>query len=103
MKANKFYFFLTLITLLVSVQAEAASVITRTKIVQLGYDKNHQDVLFIRTETWPADQLDKIACHTNPHWNFVLKLTTPFEEKMYSALLAAQASKQIITLKGSGL
>ncbi len=87
---------------MITINASAVGVVTNAKIYQLGYDKDRPDVLFIRTDVTPSQQSDKISCHVNPGWNYVLRLQSSFEEKMYSALLAAHASKQTITLRGSG-
>ncbi len=80
----------------------AGSMVENVTIKVIGYDKGIPDVVFIRTTQAPATQT-RIGCHTDTNWNYVLKLSTDLENKMHAALLAAQASKQNLTLKGSGL
>ncbi len=81
--------------------ANAGSTISDTKITLLGLDKNHPDVLFIRTAKSPLEQ-DRVGCHTNNDWNYTLKMSSEFDKKIFSAMLAAQNSKQTLTLVGSG-
>ena len=91
-----------LIFLLISTNTLAASSVENVTIKMIGYDKNIPDAVFIKTSKLPSEQ-SKVACHTDTNWNYVLLLSTPLEEKMYAAVLAAQASNQNLTLKGSGL
>lgn len=88
--------------MLSSFSSYSASVISNAKIDQLGLDKNQPNILFIRTDVAPSNQSGKIGCHQNPGWNYVLKLETPYDDKMFSMLLAANASKQKVKLHGSG-
>ena len=93
---------LSLSLFLFSFNVFGASTISDVTIKMIGYDKNHPNIIFIRTSKLPST-LERVACHTDTNWNYVLKLSSPLEEKMYTALLAAQASKQNLTLRGSGL
>jgi hypothetical protein len=86
--------------ILAACNATAGSSLANAKIKMIGYDKNIPDVVFIKTDK-PVSSQNKIDCHTDANWNYVLKLATPLEEKMYAALLAAQAAQQNITIGGS--
>lgn len=97
---NKIIWALTF--LLISANALATSTLENVTIKMIGYDKNIPDAVFIKTSTSPLEQT-RALCHKDTNWNYVLLLSTPLEQKMYSALLTAQASKQNLTLKGSGL
>ncbi len=88
--------------LLVSLNAFAGSTVSNVTISMIGYDKGIPDVVFIKTSMLPSTQT-RISCHTDTNWNYVLRLSIPLEEKMYAALLAAQASRQNVILFGSGL
>ncbi len=88
--------------LAISLSSHSASVIDNAKITQIGLDKNQPNVLFIRSDVAPDNQSGRIACHNNPGWNYVLKLETPYDDKMFSMLLAANTSKQKVRLRGSG-
>lgn len=92
------------ILLSVASSSFAGSTVSNVTITTIGYDKNIPDAIFIRTSKDPLTQT-RVSCHTDTNWNYVLRLSpsTPIDEKMYTALLAAQASKQNITLVGSGL
>lgn len=81
--------------------AFSSSSINNAKIQSLGYDKSHNNIVFIRVDK-AIESKRKVKCHVNHDWHYTLKISTPFDEKMYSALLAAQASKQNLTLIGSG-
>jgi hypothetical protein len=81
--------------------AQASTRLSNVTIDRLGYDKNFPDVIFIRTSIPPSGQ-SRISCHTDNNWNYVLATTLPIEEKMFSAILAAQSTKQKLTLRGSG-
>lgn len=93
---------LTLGLMLATVNAFANTTIENVTIKLIGYDKNIPDAILIKTDK-PASQQTRISCHTDTNWNFLLKMSTPLEDKMYAALLSAQASKQNLTLVGSGV
>ena len=78
-----------------------AATIHDVTITRLGYDKNFPTALFIRTSTAPAT-VARPSCHSDTNWNYVLKIETPLEERMYSALLAAHNTKQKLSLVGAG-
>lgn len=92
---------LTLLSLCSNIAwAATPSVLTNVTISDIGYDKNIPDAIFIRTS---AGAQDKIPCHTDGNWHYVLKLSSPLEEKMYTAIVTAQVSKQSLEMRGSGL
>ena len=93
---------LACLCLVVSYSVSAASALHNVTIERIGYDKNFPDVVFIRTIFSPIEQ-QRITCHTDNNWNYVLATASTIEEKMYSAILAAHASKQSISFIGSGL
>ncbi|ENM3908859.1 hypothetical protein GCS57_003610 [Vibrio cholerae] len=78
----------------------SASSLENVTIEQLGYDKNYPDRVFIKTSVAPTSQ-SRVQCHNDNNWNYVMPLLSPFEGKMYSALLAAHSAKQKVTLIGT--
>lgn len=83
------------------------SVLTQVTIDTLGFDQGFPGRVWVRTSISPAQQ-QRISCHTNNDWNFVLSITdsdpnlAKLKEATLSSLIAAQHSKQKLTLLGSG-
>jgi hypothetical protein len=67
-------------------------------ITALNINRGLGNFLFIRTSTAPT----VVGCQTNPDWNLILPLDSDLSNKIYSALLAAQASQSKVILGGTG-
>lgn len=77
-----------------------AGVIYEGKITKVAIDKGTGDKVFIQVD---AAKEDSPACHTITSWSFVLPLVSDTDNKIFSMLLAARASKATVRLEGSGL
>ena len=78
--------------------ANATAHLRNVTITKLNINKSLGDLLFIRTSTPPTI----VGCQTDGNWNLVLQLDTELDSKIFSGLLAAQASQSPVHLDGKG-
>lgn len=83
---------------LLSSNSSAVADLQNVTITALNINKSLGNFLFIRTSTAPT----VVGCQTNSDWNLILPLDSDLSNKIYSALLAAQASQSKVSLGGAG-
>ena len=91
----------TLLTALILSANINASEILNAHITKLMIDKNHGTIVFIQTDG-TSDRTPGAGCHTNTTWDYVADLSDATGQEIYSALLAAKASQQEVSLRGKG-
>lgn len=96
---KKFVSSLVLLSALIS-GLSFAGVIYEGKITKIAIDKGTGDKVFIQVD---GTKEDYPACHTVTSWSFVLPLSSDTDNKIFSMLLAARASKAKVRLEGNGL
>ena len=79
----------------------SASEILNSHVTKLMIDKNHGTIVFIQTDG-TSDRTPDTGCHINSTWDYVADLTDATGQEIYSALLAAKASQQEVSLRGKG-
>ena len=79
----------------------SASEILNSHVTKLMIDKNHGTIVFIKTDG-TSDRTPDTGCHINSTWDYVADLTDATGQEIYSALLAAKASQQEVSLRGKG-
>jgi len=76
-----------------------AGVVQEGVITRLMIDKVHGNKLFIKVS---GTHSEKLECHTNGTWQFVMPLSQELDKTIYvSMLLAAHASGKKIRLDGN--
>ncbi|OZY83950.1 hypothetical protein CBP51_19345 [Cellvibrio mixtus] len=83
---------------LFSSNSGAVADLQNVTITALNMNRGLGNFLFIRTSATPT----VVGCQTNPDWNLILPLDSDLSNKIYSALLAAQASQSKVILGGTG-
>ena len=74
-----------------------ATVIDGASIKRLMLDRSLDGRVFIELD---RSQDQKIGCHTNTGWEYVLDITDEFGKAMYSMLLSLQASGKPAYFRG---
>jgi hypothetical protein len=82
--------------------ALAGGIATQTHIVEFGLVSTLGNMVFIEVFDYKTNNP---SCSTSGpgQWAFVLPLTTPIQQQMYTTLLAARAQGSPVTLVGSGI
>jgi hypothetical protein len=78
-----------------------AGSVSNVTISELNINKAIGSMVFIKTSADPSTQ-QKISCHTDQYWNFVLPLASDADKSIYTALLTALATQSKVTLGGNG-
>lgn len=88
-----------LFTILCSMSNSFASTTDLTTIEEIMLDNdNGVKVYFKVKQSLPPED----GCRENPNWPYVFDISTDFGKSMYSALLAAYASKSTVKVFGYG-
>jgi hypothetical protein len=88
----------TIMASLLSQYSIATADLQNVTITTLNINRAVGSYLFIRTSVPPT----VVGCQLSPDWNLVLPLDSELNNKIYSALLAAQVSQTKVTLQGAG-
>jgi hypothetical protein len=89
----------TMATVALSGAAIAQGSVGQAIITGIAIDTHDDNMAFISVN---VAKTDNPACSTSA-WAFVLPLTTPLQNLMFSQLLAARTTQRFVSLSGSGL
>lgn len=95
----KSYFFLAVILLFASFEVSAGQ-LSLSKITKTSISKLKGNYLVIQLDKSVGEQGQE-SCHSNTAWNFALPLDNPVDDKLFSMVLAAQASGKLVNITGS--
>lgn len=78
----------------------AGSSATNAKIIAMDTNKGYgaNGLVFIKLDVTPSD---KPEC-SHHYWDYTLSFSSPIDDKLYAALLAAFASGVLVTTTGTG-
>lgn len=76
-----------------------SATVESTTIKKLMFDEGYGEIVHIQLNQRQGEPVD---CHTNVAWEYVLDISNPLGEKMYSSLLAAYAAKSNVKFVGRG-
>jgi len=77
----------------------AGSTGTNAKIIAIDTNKGYgTGLVFIKLDVAPTG---KPSC-SNHYWDYTLSFSTPFDDKLYAALLSAFAAGSLVATTGTG-